>query len=121
MASKHLREARPKYCQEEKRVQRWTPPAFRAAKLTPVLGVFATCIIAGLPGAGLSLALTELASLAQVGSSVASCRPYILSAGSCLELSRKSFLDLPSKARPYSWRSWAFIFWEVAPPGRPPN
>ena len=65
------------------------PFAFRAAKLTPVLGVFATCIIAGLPaapGLRLSPGRPVLFHLAQVGSSVASCRPYILSAGSCLAL-----------------------------------
>ena len=69
---------------------RWTPPfAFRAAKLTPVLGVFATCIIAGLPAApGLRLSPGVCFSpSSQVGSSVASCRPYILSAGSCPSLS----------------------------------
>lgn len=47
--------------------KQWLPSTSeRAAKLTPVLGVFATCII--------------------VGSSVASCRPYILSAGAPLQL-----------------------------------
>lgn len=89
VASKHLGEAPPR-CHKKEGGIRWTPPfAFRAAKLTPVLGVFATCIIAGLPAApGLRLSPGVCFSpSSQVGSSVASCRPYILSAGSCPSLS----------------------------------